>query len=285
MFRWHQELERLNIPASQVLHLERSLSMVQVALPGLPSQEATAYLCVFAAGKGVRVALVLHLHTSHRLAFYMHEQEFAPAQEAGRLIEEGILFAESMGFMLSDMDYRMLGSERRNALWESLPLRCGAEGPSPVSAARPAASACESAVSIEMTPPEDSSRLRRASLVETIIELAEEAPPELPISNSPAQASPESETEAARESAVSMEVTLPADSNLKRPASLAETIIELAEEAPPDLPISKTKKADATTSRGATLRTEARSRAPSAEELSARRQNLLENLGRFLASL
>ena len=72
MFCWHKEIKCLDIPASQVFHLERSLSAVQVALPGLPSQEATAYLCVFSAEKGLRAALVLHLHTSQCLAFYLH---------------------------------------------------------------------------------------------------------------------------------------------------------------------------------------------------------------------
>jgi len=134
MFQWHKEIDRLDIPAAKVFHLERSLSSVQVALPGLPSQEATAYLCVFSPGKGLRVALVLHLLTSRRLAFYLHDEEAVPQQEAPRLIEAGIDFAESLGFMLSDVDYRKLGTQQRAALWSSLPLKNGIEMPAPIPA-------------------------------------------------------------------------------------------------------------------------------------------------------
>jgi hypothetical protein len=229
MFRWHKEIERLDILASQVLHLERSLSAVQVALPGLPSQEATAYLCVFAVGKGIRVALVLHLHTSQCLAFYLHERAEAPLQDAGRLIEEGALFAESMGFMLSDMDFRMLGNNKRDALWDSLPLKAGVETPAPI----PAAAAFP----------------------------ATEEPLFADVAPQPAEP-------------VGVEPPVPAD----------EEVVELAEEAPSTPPALVGVMPDALSGSGTTMRVGARKRPPSAEELTARRQKLLESLGRFLAS-
>jgi hypothetical protein len=229
MFRWHKEIERLDILASQVLHLERSLSAVQVALPGLPSQEATAYLCVFAVGKGLQVALVMHLHTSQYLAFYLHERAEAPLQEAGRLIEEGALFAESMGFMLSDMDFRMLGNKKRDALWDSLPLKAGVEPPAPAAAAAAA--------------------------------LAAEEPLVAGVAPQPAKPA-------------GVEPPVPAD----------EEVVELAEEAPSTPPDPVGVMPDALSGSGTTMRVGARKRPPSAEELTARRQKLLESLGRFLAS-
>lgn len=228
MFRWYKEIERLDIPASQVLHLERSLSAVQVALPGLPSQEATAYLCVFAAGKGLRAALVLHLHTSQCLAFYLHERAETPRQEAGRLIEEGALFAESMGFMLSDMDYRKLGIEKRDALWDSLPLKAGVRPPAPVATA--------------------------------VAVVATREPPVAVLPPQPAKLA-------------AIALPSPAD----------EAIVELAEESSFTLPTETTP--DALSGNETTMRARARKRPPSAEELTARRQKLLESLGRFLASL
>jgi hypothetical protein len=230
MFRWHKEIQRFDIPASQVLHLERSLSAVQVALPGLPSQEATAYLCSFAVGKGLRVGLVLHLHTSRCLAFYLHERTEAPLREAGRLIEEGALFAESMGFMLSDMDYRKLDIDKREALWNSLPLKAGVEPPAPDAGSVAIVAAEESSVAVCDPQP---------------AELAGIMPP------------------------------VPAD----------EAIVELAEESPstPAAPVAKMP--DIFSGSGATMRARARKLPPGAEELTVRRQKLLESLGRFLASL
>jgi hypothetical protein len=230
MFRWHKEIERLDIPASQVLHLERSLSAVQVALPGLPSQEATAYLCAFAAGKGLQVALVLHLHTSQCLAFYLHERAEAPMQEAGRLIEEGALFAESLGFMLSDMDYRKLGIKKRDVLWDSLPLKAGVEPPAPVVAAATFVTTAGPPVAVCAPQP---------------AELADVEPP------------------------------LPAD----------EVVVELAEEAPSSPSALVEMMPDALSGSGTTMRVGARKWPPGAGELTARRQKLLESLGRFLASL
>lgn len=235
MFRWHKEIERLDIPASQVFHLERSLSTVQVALPGLPSQEATAYLCVFAVGKGLRVALVLHLHTSLCLAFYLNEREETPLREADRLIEEGALFAESLGFMLSGMDYRELGIGKRDALWHSLPLRSGVEPMPQVAAAAPYRVTEEPSVAFTAPPPAN----------EAIIELDEEAP--------------------------------------FAPTADDEVIVELDEE-PPFTPRPGDAMLEALSGSETTMRARARKQPPSAEELTVRRQKLLESLGRFLAS-
>ena len=237
MFRWHKEIERLDIPASRVLHLARSLSAVQVALPGLPSQEATAFLCAFVAGKGLRVALVLHLHTSQRLAFYLHARAEAPRQEAGRLIEEGQQFAESMGFMLSDMDFRRVDIKKRDALWNSLPLRAGAEPSAPVAAEASPVAAKEPPVAV-IPPP-----AAKLADVETLVSV----PP------------------------------------LPSPAGVA--IVEPAEEAPFTPPAPAEALPDVSPGSETTMRARARKQPPSAGELTARRLKLLENLGRFLASL
>ena len=45
MFHWAKTMNSLNISAGQVLSLFRSMRDVQLALPGLPVQQATAYLC------------------------------------------------------------------------------------------------------------------------------------------------------------------------------------------------------------------------------------------------
>jgi hypothetical protein len=217
MFHWRKEIVRLDIPASQVFHLERSLSAVQVALPGLPAQEATAYLCLFAVEKGLRVALVLHLHTSQCLAFYLHERADAPQQEAARLIEVGHNFAESLGFTLSVVDYRKLGQQQRASLWGALPLKNGVEP----SAAPPA--------------DESGSEVVEGQAAETPLPVRAAAEPAEP---APSKASV---------SAIPIHNTLPDG--------------------------------------GPAMRVRAPKQPLRAEELTARRQKLLESLGRFLASL
>lgn len=137
MFRWHKEMDRLTIPVRRVLCLQRSLNRIQIALPGMPSQESTAYLCAFGAGQGVRVAAVLELHVSRRLAIYLNDQGEVASRRAGAILSEGISFAESMGFMLDDLHFHKLGEKEREALWASFPLAGEERAAPPAAAPRP----------------------------------------------------------------------------------------------------------------------------------------------------
>jgi hypothetical protein len=127
MFHWQKKVQRLDIPAQRVLLLQKSLCNVQLALPGLFSQLASAYLCVFTAEKGIRVVAVFHLHESRQLAFYFYDGEVRQ-QDRNRVLTEGINFIETMGFMLVDLDFPQIDLAERTALWESLPLRQGDPG-------------------------------------------------------------------------------------------------------------------------------------------------------------
>lgn len=152
MFHLHKEISRLDIPAQRVLRLERSLSDVQVAMPGLPAQHATAFLCSFSAGQGTRVAVVLQLHTSGLLAFFLNEEGDVAKSEGTRIYNQGLDFAESMGFMFGDLDIHLKSPEERNTLWASLPLRSGLNTPSTVAPAG-AASTNPPQVDAPSTPP------------------------------------------------------------------------------------------------------------------------------------
>lgn len=129
MFFLQKELERLDIPEGRVVCLQRSLGDATVALPGFAAQRTTAYLCVYKGGKGVRIAVVLHLKTSGRLAFYLNEEGEVGKRQAQRILDAAIYFAESMGFMLNDMEIERLPAEERAALWQALPLQQGAPAP------------------------------------------------------------------------------------------------------------------------------------------------------------
>lgn len=292
MFQWHKEMDRLDIPATQVFHLERSLSAVQVALPGLPSQEATAYLCVFFSEKGLRVALVLHLHTSRCLAFYLREGADAPQREADRLIDEGANFAESLGFMLSNVDFRKLGTQQRSSLWNSLPLKNGVESSATVQAdIFGAGKETLPAMPLHRSPekpiaggvPVHSPILSPPSVDEAVVELSEETSP---TPRAPVEGIDEEVQATALLPAASAETASPlAEAVLSPPPAHLEPSAEPSINPPckvpdpantlhPDLPV-----------RAPTMRSPARKKPLRAEEVTARRQKLLESLGRFLASM
>ncbi len=137
MFFLEKGLERLDIAVEQVVGLQRSLGDATVALPGFPTQRTTAYLCAYRSGKGVRIAVGLHLKSSGRLAFYLNEEGEVGKRQAQRILDSAIYFAESMGFMLNDMEIERLPAEERASLWLALPLAKGAPPPLPETSPTP----------------------------------------------------------------------------------------------------------------------------------------------------
>jgi hypothetical protein len=125
MFQWDKSISKLAVTASDVIHLFRSVSDVQLALPGLPAQPATAYLCQYRAAGRVATAAVLHLVSSDRLAFYCDTRGGVAFDQAPAMLDQALNFVESMGFLMTDLDYQLHADLERAALWSALPLQQG----------------------------------------------------------------------------------------------------------------------------------------------------------------
>jgi hypothetical protein len=128
MFRWEKALSTLDVPADAVLHLFRSMRDVQLALPGLPAQEASAYLCQYATPRGVGTVAAFHLHKSNQLAFYLEAPHEVATDQAEAKLDQALVFVESMGFLLTNLDIQLLGAADRELLWSALPLQQGVQG-------------------------------------------------------------------------------------------------------------------------------------------------------------
>ena len=135
MFQFNKKLKRLDIPAKDVLRMHRSLSDVQVALPGLTAQRATAYVCAFSTEHGLRVAIAFHLRDTNSVVYYLNGGGNLTRKEIGTVLQEGVVFAETLGFMLSDLDIHQMETKKRNDLWDSLPLK---SQPKPIAPETPA---------------------------------------------------------------------------------------------------------------------------------------------------
>ena len=125
MLQWDKSISELNIPASDVLHLFRSMREVQMALPGLPAQQASAYLCQYRFQDGVATVVVFHMHKSEVLAFFPTDPHVAPEDKIDRMLDKGLGFVESMGFLMTDQDIHLLDDSDQEMLWSSLPLKSG----------------------------------------------------------------------------------------------------------------------------------------------------------------
>ena len=137
MFQWDKSMKNLDVPADQLLHLFRSMRDVQLALPGNPAQEASAYLCQYQAGANVGTLVALHLHKSAQLAIYVDTPREVPAERADRSLDQAQMFLESIGFLMNDLDIQILSANDRTLLWESLPLRKGCLPAGKTSVAKP----------------------------------------------------------------------------------------------------------------------------------------------------
>jgi len=164
MFELNEKLNRLDIPASKVLRLQRSLGDVQIALPGQHSQLATAYICAFSDGKGARVAIGLHLKLDFKVIYYLNTGGEISSANAGSVLNQAIDFSETLGFMMNDVDIHKLGSEEKSSLWESMPLKNPPVKPAPPAVPQTVAKATPAATNTEMV--EETEALSAAESVE-----------------------------------------------------------------------------------------------------------------------
>ncbi len=125
MFKWDKLTKAINLPASQVVALFRSMREVQLALPGVAAQQASAYICQYQTEAGVGTVAVFHLHKSRMLAFYVSDPQFVPEKDIDNLLDQGLNLVESMGFLMADQDLHLLDEADQEMLWASLPLKTG----------------------------------------------------------------------------------------------------------------------------------------------------------------
>ncbi len=125
MFQWDKSINAINVPANKVVNLFRSMREVQLALPGVSAQQASAYLCQYHGEGGVGTVAVFHLHKSRVLAFYFDDPRFVKEEKSDSMLDQGLNLVESMGFLLTDQDLHLLDEADQEMLWASLPLISG----------------------------------------------------------------------------------------------------------------------------------------------------------------
>ncbi|WP_429884453.1 hypothetical protein [Geoalkalibacter halelectricus] len=173
MFLPDEARTHLPIATAQVVRLLRSINPVAVALTGYPGQRAGAFLCVFTAGEGVRVSVVLELFDSRRLLFYNYEQERVEEGELDAVVDEGLYFVESMGFLMTDLELQTLPKQQREQMWRTLPLAAGilCESPNqfPVPGSPPVPASTGSAAGhLPVTVVSEAFEARRQRLVDSV---------------------------------------------------------------------------------------------------------------------
>ena len=125
MLQWDKSISSLGVPASGVINLFRSMREVQMALPGHPAQQTSAYLCQYRVEGGVATVVVFHMHKNEVLAFFPTDPHVVPENKVDSMLDKGLGFVESMGFLMTDQDIHLLDESDQEMLWSSLPLKAG----------------------------------------------------------------------------------------------------------------------------------------------------------------
>lgn len=136
MFIRDDSLKRLDIDVADVVQLWRSANPVQVALEGHTGQRAGAYLCFFRIEQALKAFFALELYDSRCLVFFAPEQaDCIHETQMKDVVDEGLFFAESMGFLMTDLEIQTLGRQEQEQLWMQLSLKTGVPQPPAIFAA------------------------------------------------------------------------------------------------------------------------------------------------------
>ncbi|MDH3997972.1 MAG: hypothetical protein OET90_03940 [Desulfuromonadales bacterium] len=271
MFQWDKSVKSLDVTANDVVHLFRSMREVQIALPGFPAQQASAYLCQYTLDNGICTAAVFHLHKSGILAFYFDDPRVVPISKTDKLFDRGLNFVETMGFLLTDQDIHLLDAADQEMLWASLPLAKGlkveekvapAAAPAEVKAAPKAETKATPKVTPKAAPKTEAKAAPKAEPVKPKVQdkiaAKQSAAPEAPAKATPPKEAPVATAQKSAAAAPDSES--------------AENVDDLL------------AAVEAMRAKRPGLRARKRS-VPTPEELENRRLQLRENVGRILASL
>jgi hypothetical protein len=250
MFQWDKSIRTLDVAVGKVVHLFRSMRDVQLALPGLPAQEASAYLCQYQTSQGVGTAAIFDLHKSSQLAFYVNTPREVAPDKAEKMLDQALVFVESMGFLLTDLDIHLLIEPDREMLWASLPLQKGVQRPEQSPPVKPVSAGPAPAQMKAASAPAAQEKLPAAAAKAVVTSVPSAEPATV-------ESAPE----------IIQPVSLPVETDRDKQTNVDDLLAAVEE--------LRTRRPGV----------RARKKPPSPEELKRRRQELRESLGHILASL
>lgn len=122
MFTVDQKLKGLPASADQVLALHQSINSPHLAVPGRKAGPAKSFIAGLKGPHGGAVFVYLHLPESAECAVYSAPRRDLTADQFKQAEAEALAFAESMGFMMDNMNFRTLPPEEQAELLRTLPV-------------------------------------------------------------------------------------------------------------------------------------------------------------------
>jgi hypothetical protein len=117
----------------QVAALFQSINAPHVAIPGRRAGPAQAFIACLRGTQGFTVTIYLWLSESQDCAVYVTDGVAQTPEDYRTLQTDALGFVESMGFMMDNLNYRALASDRQIEVLGSLPMYRGRNGTAPAS--------------------------------------------------------------------------------------------------------------------------------------------------------
>ncbi len=133
MFTLDDTVRVLDATREQVAALFQSINAPHVAIPGRRAGPAQAFIGCLRGTQGFTVTIYLWLSESHDCAVYLTDRVAQTPEDYRTLQTDALAFVESMGFMMDNLNYRALPSDRQTEVLVSLPMYRGRNTTPPAS--------------------------------------------------------------------------------------------------------------------------------------------------------
>lgn len=131
MFTIDSRLRGLPVSREQVVALFQSINSPHLAVPGKQAGPAQAYILGVRGASGFVVFVYLYLADGPDCAVYVPERRNLSADEYRLQEQEALAFAESMGFMMDNLNFRAQPPEQQDRMMKSFPVFQREVGPKP----------------------------------------------------------------------------------------------------------------------------------------------------------
>ncbi len=130
MFTFDDRITSVPATRAQVVSLHQSINSPHLAVPGKAAGPAQAYILGLRGATGISLFVYLALVDAHDCAVYVPAQKSLNPEEFKVELAEALGFAESMGFMMDDLNFRTRPAADQDQLLKTLPpFQTGAKKP------------------------------------------------------------------------------------------------------------------------------------------------------------
>lgn len=122
MYTIDPRLRGLPATRDQIVAVYQSLNQPNLFVPGKQGGPAMAFIVGMRGSAGLSVYVYLHLPAIHDCAVYVPDRRNLSAGEYASEEAEAVAFAESMGFMMDNLNFRGLPAAQQDQVLKTLPV-------------------------------------------------------------------------------------------------------------------------------------------------------------------